>query len=273
MRIPLQTLLILILSAFLQTRLQAQTLTPTETAGTDAESAAITQEKEKIELEQLQLQDAELKLKLMQAQAQLTPTSPTPTPQPAAVNGNQVKQALEDFKLAETKKAEALAKDNKDKTDVLILDLVNAEVWYKGVRYGIYEFYNLAADQDWKISKTLDERDPSGHARNLYSYQNVSLLRYENRDRGVFSMKAPLNTGDMDFLTPEGLSFKSASGDVRDNNQNAYFKYDSQGEDKGQRILKYVSPESFLDFNIQAEFWFDRHDKLTRIRFGTLGEH
>ena len=273
MRVTLQTLFIFTLLILVQSGLRAQTVTSTTTSGTDAESTAIAQEKEKIELEQLQLQDAQLKLKLMQAQAQLTPTSPTPTALPVALTGDKAKQALEDFKLAESKKAEALAKENKDKADVLTLDLVNSEVWYKGVRYGMYEFYNLTEDQGWKITKTVDERDPSGHARNLFAYQNVSLLRYENKDQGIFSMKAPLNTGDLDFLTPEGLSFKSSNGDVRDNTQNVFLKYDSQSEEKNQKILKYLSPENFLGFNVQMEFWFDRHDKMTQIRYGVLGEH
>lgn len=273
MRVTLKTFFISTLLTLLQTGLQAQTVTPTTTTGIDTESAAIAQEKEKIELEQLQLQDAQLKLKLTQAQAQLTPTSPTPTALPVALTGDQAKQALEDFKLAESKKAEALAKANKDKTDVLILNLVNGEVWVKGVRYGMYEFYNLAEDQGWKVTKTVDERDPSGHARNLFTYQNVSLLRYENKDQGIFAMKAPLNTGDMDFLTPEGVSFKSSNGDVRDNSQNAFLKYDSQGEEKKQKVLKYLSPENFLGFNVQMEFWFDRHGQMTRIRYGVLGEH
>jgi hypothetical protein len=247
---------------------QAQSETPI--AESDTGNTAIQQEKEKIELEKLQLEEAELKLKLMKAQAQLSPV-PTPTPQPNN-NSEQLKQALDAFKLAESNKAEALAKDNKDKTDLLVLDLVNSEVWYKGIRYGMYEFNNLVIDQGWKLAQKVDERDPQGHARNLFTYQNVSLLKYENRDRGIFFMKAPLNTGDMDFLTPEGVSFASSNGDVRTNSENAYFTYDSQGEEKNQKVLKYRHGGG-LGFNDQVQFWFDRQGKMTQIRYGVLGEH
>jgi hypothetical protein len=270
MRISFITLMILTFFALSQMSLQAQTATPT--MGADAENAAIQQEKEKIELEKLQLEDAQLKLKLIQAQQQLSPM-PTPTPQPVVNNSDQAKKALEDLKIAESKKAEALAKEAKEKTDVFILDLVNNEIWYKGVRYGMFEFQNLAADQNWKVAKTVDERDPSGHARYLYAYQNAALLKYENKDQGIFSMKMAAETGDMDFLTPEGLSFRSSTGDVRDNSPSAYFKYDSQRPEKDQKVLKYVSAENFLGFDVQVEFWFNRHDKMTQIRCGLLGQH
>ena len=248
--------------------LMAKAQTPTE--GTNTDSFAIQQEKDKIELEKLQLEDAELKLKLMKAQAELSPV-PTPTAQPSH-NSDQDKQVLEDLKLAESKKAEELAKTNEDKADLFILDLVNSEVWYKGVRYSAYEFNNLAADQGWTVAKKVDVRDPQGHARFLYNYQNISMVKYENRDRGVFFMKAPSKPGDMDFITPEGLSFASSNGDVRTNTENGYFVYDSQDEEKNQKVLKYRQGGSLLNFNEQLEFWFDRQGKMTQVRYGVLSE-
>jgi hypothetical protein len=257
-----------LLLALSQGSLQAQTSTPV----TDS-TTAIQQEKDKIELEKLQLEDAQLKLKLMQAQAQLSPV-PTATAQPVKLTGDQEKLALEELKETESKKAEVLAKEAKEKTDVFILDFINAEIWYKGNRFSIYDFNNMVLDQNWKLTKKLDERDAGGHARNLFTYQNANLLKYEHRDRGIFFMTMAAQSGDFDFLTTDGVSFRSSSSDVRTlvNNSNRYFVYDSQGWDKDQKILKYRHGEG-LGFNDQVEFWFDKHGTMTKVRFGTLGEH
>ncbi len=256
---------------FIFSCLQTQAQTPTSTASESVDSSAIQKIKEKIELEKLQLEEAELKVKLLKAQEQLTPQS-TPTAVKIS-NGNSEdsKWNLEKLKLAESKKAQVLAQTNKDKADLLVLDLVNEEMWYKGIRYSAFELHVLARDQGWKISKKVGGRTPSGDARWFYEYQNISLLKYERNTRGILVIKSSEKPGDFQFLTANSISPLSNSGDVRNATESDYFKYEGLDERENKRILKY-GRDGGIGFNDEIEFMFDREDKLTAIHYGVLGE-
>ncbi|HET9869278.1 MAG TPA: hypothetical protein VFR02_02095, partial [bacterium] len=122
------------------------------------------------------------------------------------------------------------------------------------------------------VKKGLDERLPNGVPRWRYRVANLTLWKYESRDKGILEAAAPQDAGDFRVLTPEGVSFGSDSGEVRDACENAYFKYDGVGENGKYRILKYTHGEG-LAFADKLEFWMDRDGKMQKIRFGTLDEH
>jgi hypothetical protein len=251
------------------TQVWAQTATPTASS---ADSATIQKMKEKIELEKLQLEEAELKVKLLKAQEQL---SPQPTPIQAKVTNSSsedLKGTIQKLKSDESKKAHDLALADKDKADLFVLDFLNEEIWYKGVRYSVFELQNIAHDQNWKVSKTVSGRTPWGEPRYLYQYLNISVLKYDRDDRGILVLKAPEKPGDFQFLTPESISFVSISGDVRTATDNDYYKYEGQDQKDNKKFIKY-GHDGGIGFNDEIEFYFDQQDKLNMIRYGILGQH
>ena len=74
-------------------------------------------------------------------------------------------------------------------------------------------------------------------------------------------------------MTPEGITFDSSVGDVRNAFQNAYFSYEGEDHENKLKILKYVHSQDVLTFSDRLEFAFDKEGKLVNIRYGVLDEH
>jgi hypothetical protein len=234
-------------------------------------SSGLELEKNQLEIEKLQLENEKLKLEMdkMKFQATLTPG-------PGSSNENHDNDAKKDEKIAaylddESQKTKDLATQNKDKDDLLIVDFANAESWYKGVPYTLHNLHTLAMDQKWSMSKRVEERNSAGIARNMYQIKNLSLLRYEDKDRGIVKIDSPQKEGDLKILTPEGISFDSSVGDVRSVFQNLYFKYEGQDNRDGLKIIRYEHGRG-LGFSDKLEVWIDKEGKIKTIRFGVLDE-
>jgi regulator of replication initiation timing len=262
-------------------RLWAQT--PTEEA-TPSGSISTNIEQQKLEIEKLKFENEKLKLEMEKVQLQATQTAvsteknktsnpaATTTNTPQATPSNKTSDdVLKVFQTEESNKAEELAKANKDKENLLVLDLVNGEVWNKGVRYNIHELNMLAEDRGWKMSHTLKGRDAAGHGRIFYKFSNISLLKYDGRDRGVFKVTAPAGPEDFEILTPEGISLSSSSGDVRNAFQNMYFTYDREDHQGRLRVLRYNHSRG-LAFSDKLEVAFDQQGQMAELRFGVLDE-
>ncbi len=243
----------------------ASTSVSTTDSGTD--SSKFITEKQKLELEKMKLENEKLQLELNQIKSQAI-QAPTPVP---TKKEKADKAEIEAFQLDESKKAEALAKDNKDKEDLLILDLVNSEVWFKGTRYSLHEVNNLVTDQGWKMSKKIEAYSSWGRPRRLYVYQNLTLLKYDGNEKGIVTLSQPQKAGDLRFLTTNNISFDSKSSEVRDSFPNLFYKFDGQGEKDKQKVLKYNHSRG-LSFDDRIEVLFDQQDKMTEIRCGVLGE-
>jgi hypothetical protein len=226
-------------------------------------------EQEKLDIEKLKLDNERLKLEIEKMKLQGKPVASSPND--AKTKGDS-KEALLAYQADFSKKTEDLAKEKKDEENILVLDLVNSEVWNKGVRYSIHDFYNLAEDRGWKMTKKLDERGSSGNGRYLYQNRNVSFLKYENHDRGIIALQAPGSPDGLEFVTPDGISFQSSSGDVRNAYENIFFHYEAQDEVGNFKVLKYKHGRG-LSFDDKLEFYFDREGKLVKLRYGVLDEH
>lgn len=246
----------------------AQTLTPTLT---------VEQEKQNLRMEKLELENRELKLKVEELEFQATKTArplevPTATPGLEKSGEGQKDKEGQTFKADFSKQAEKLARLRKDEKNLLVVDFVNAEIWNQGVRYNLHELDGMADECHWKMTVQVDEIAPNGDRRQLYRACNISLLRYEGRLRGILTFIAPLNESDFQVITPDGLSFDSVIGDVRDAAPNEYFVFDGERKEDGGKTLKYLHPVS-LDFSDRLEFNFDKSGKLVKIRYGVLDEH
>ncbi len=261
-----KTLMMLMLGVGWTPVLWAQTPTAEPTP---SGPASLQLEEQRLEIEKLKLENEKLQLELEKAQFQATQTA-VPQGKNQTSQGN-TKGDVKVYQSDASQKAEELAKANKDKENLLVLDLVNGEVWNKGVRYNLHELYTLAEDRGWKMGKKLDEMDTSNHERYLYQYRNISLLKYENRDRGIFKMTAPASPDDLDFLTPEGISFASPDGDVRDAFENVYFSYDREGHEGRRMALRYDHSRG-LAFDDKIEVVFDKDGKMAELRYGVLDE-
>jgi hypothetical protein len=226
------------------------------------------QEKEKLELERIELENEKLKLEMEKMKLEATPK-----PVPAGENNGEEKaKEINDLQALMTRKAEALAKENKDKPSIIVVDFFNNEIWHKGVRYGLSELYDLAEDNHYKIDKSVEQIDPNGDPRRLYRLGNLSLLRYQSKKRGIVEVKATVKADDFQLLTPEGISLSSGIGDVRNAYQNVYFVYDGESHENHHVILEYIHRLE-LDFSDRLNFEFDKDGKMVEIRFGVLDEH
>lgn len=221
--------------------------------------------KKKLELDRLELENEKLRFEMEKLKAQATKT----------IGGEQKtdsKKEIEAFQKTLSEKAAALAKENQEKPNLLILDLVNDEIWNKGVRYNAHSIFAMAEDRKLDMKKYLDKRDMNGDERNRYVINNLSLIRYSLRAKGIIKIAAPAKDGDFTILTSEGVTSDSPIGDVRNAYQSVYFKYNGEGERKKMRILKYQHSRG-LDFSDKLEFAFDRDGKMMEIRFGVLDEN
>lgn len=223
------------------------------------------QEKEKLELERIELENEKLQFEMDKLKAQATKTTVDDR------KNSKEETALFQQKLSD--KAEALAKDNKDKANLLILDLVNNEVWNKGIRYNLFNIQSMAEEQKIPVKKYLDKRDLNGDERNRYVIRNISLLRYNGRTRGILTVKAPALDEDFRVLTLDNISFDSTIGEVRDAYHNEYFVYDGEGHADKLKWLRYTYSRGLLDFSDKLEFGFDKDGKFLEIRYGVLDEN
>lgn len=228
-------------------------------------------EKKQLEIERLQLENEKLKLDMEKMKFQGTQT-PWAEKKEESQNNDKKKEQMEAFQADATKKAQDAAQKNKDTADLLVVDFANGEGWYKGVRYGLNEIFTLAEDQKWPISKKVESRKISGTARNLYAVKNLTLLRYEDMSRGIVKLDSPQKEGDLRILTPDGISFDSGVGDVRNAFQNVYFSYEGQDKRDGLRVLRY-NHDNGLGFADKLEVLIDKEGKIKSIRYGVLDEH
>jgi len=253
----------------IQTTTPAAGIPPSPTVTPIISESSLEEEKKKLEIERMQLENEKLQLEMEKLKAQATQTVQKKEPK---ITKEEVEAKTQDLQLQLAKKSEALAKDNKDKTNLLILDFTNEEVWYKGIRYTMTEWNVLADNQDWKIRGIVDKRDGAGYERVRYKFRNVSSLKYETRIRGIFEVDAAKTDDDFKFLTPEGLSFDSSEGDVRNAYQGFYFKVDGVHTEKGVKIVRFKHGHD-LDFDDKLEIGFDKTGKLVQIRYGVLDEN
>ncbi|HEY5039509.1 MAG TPA: hypothetical protein VIJ93_10600 [bacterium] len=234
---------------------------------TEIPSFSLDDEKKRLEVERIQLENDRLKLEMEKLKYEATKTVQN------SKTDEDRKKEKETFVAEVSKKAEALAKDNKEKDNVLVFDFVNSEVWYKAVRYSVHHWYELAEDQKWNMKRRLDRVNADGDERHRYTFRNVSLLRYYARPRGILTIEAPVTADDFHILTPEGISFDSTTGDIRNVYQSVYFKYNGEGHRDDLKLLRYKHNEDWLAFSDEMEFGFGKDGKIAEIRYGVLGEH
>jgi hypothetical protein len=96
-------------------------------------------------------------------------------------------------------------------------------------------------------------------------------LRYEDRDRGIIEFYPPQKEGDLKILTPDGVTFDSSVGDVRNAFQSIYFAYDGQEDRDGLKVIRYVHGRG-LSFSDKLEILLDKEGKIKVIRYGVLDE-
>lgn len=175
-------------------------------------------------------------------------------------------------RLESAQKSEELAKTESGKENLLVLDWVNGEIWNKGARYRISELYNLAIARDWPVEKTLEKRAPDGHARWRWIIRNMSLLRYQNRDRGIFEIRQPAQPNDFEILLTGGFSFQSSANEAKNVLDCPYYLYDGEDDGENGSTIKFKHDRG-LDFDDKLEVFFDSSGKITRLRYGVLDEH
>src|SRR5258708_3557225 len=84
-------------------------------------------QKKSLELERLQLENDKLKLEMekLKFQASQTPSAPAKT------SDAEKKRTIDALQTSILQKTEGIAKENKDKDDLMVLDLLNSEIWHK----------------------------------------------------------------------------------------------------------------------------------------------
>jgi hypothetical protein len=268
MKRSITTALVLLVMAFFCGLAQAKKHADS-TAPEPTPTLTFEEQKQALELEKLQLENEKLKFEMEKMKAQSTQTA---QPVENRTSKEDKEMAVEQFMTEKAKKSEEMAKENKDKETIVVLDFVNAEIWYKGVRYSLHELNYLAEDNHLDMSKLVDQIAPSGDPRNLYRVRNLSLLRYSMKNRGIMGFAVPVKDDDFQFLTPEGITFSSGIGDVRNVYQSLYYTFDGESHEKKLRVLKYIHNVAW-DFADRLQFYFDKDDKLVKVRFGVLDEH
>jgi hypothetical protein len=250
-----------ILTLWAVSGLQAQSLPhPTSTS-------TVTQLLEKIQV--LKLENENLKLKLKMAQWKLSQRSSN------LKNSIQTKPSLRkshQFQARFSDQTARLAQKDEHQRHTLVIDFVNGEMWYGGVRYGINELTWLAKNQKWSITKQLIRRNPWGIGKYLYQMKNVRLIKYSDEKQGVFKIQAPQRPGDFKFITIGHLSFASTMDEVRTRMESPYFVYDREFQN-GQRVVLKYKHALFWKFSQQLEFVFNRRGRLVEVQYGRLGQH
>jgi hypothetical protein len=243
---------------------QAQGLAPMPTFS-DPE---LEKERQKLLLERMKLENEKLKFEVEKAK---TPTSSSPVTVMLEGREEGKEERIKAFQSAISSKAGTLAESVKEQKDVLVFDFVNAELWHHGVRYQLHIFEALGRDLERPIKPKLAGRLADGYPRNRYVMGNVSLLRYQGRDRGVFEWVPPKTSDDFKFLTPEGVDGESSSGTIRNVYQSEYFSFEWQREEGEKTRVRYKHSRG-LNFDDKLEFLMDRGGKILKVRYGVLDE-
>lgn len=225
-------------------------------------------EKRKLELERLQLENDRLKLEVEKLKFEATKVIFGKT----EPKKEDVKKVMENQRVTMTRKAETLAKENKNKVNVLVLDFMNSEIWHHGVRYSIHELSDLMEEGHWKMDRHVAERSSGGNPRYLYRLKNISLLKYDGQKKGILTLLPNKKEDDFQMITPEGTTLDSLVGEIRNAYQNGYFSYEGEKEEGKLKILKYIHKVEW-NFSDRLEYAFDHEGKLANIRYGVLDEH
>lgn len=247
----------IIVLAFLVSGAGAQEPTPLPNA--DLERMSLENERMKLENERMQLEIEKMRIQNTQEKPESSK--------------KDRKENAEDFLKAMAKKSAEMAKEHAEDATRMVLDFNNGEVWYKGIRHSIHDLPELYDHEGWEYKKRVAKRNANGVGRMLYAHRNISLLRYEGRDRGVFVWERPQEGEGLLFITPEGVEPGSAYGNYRNLFENDVYHYDKQKKKKKMRILKFKNPKGFFRFDDKLNFWFDGDDKLARIEWGVLDEN
>ncbi|HVZ79659.1 MAG TPA: hypothetical protein VHE12_02530 [bacterium] len=230
-------------------------------------------EKEKLDIERLKLENEKLKMELEKAKLQAsTPSATVPTSTPSGEKPKDpTEKEVKGYQQDVSNKARDLSLAHKAEEDLLVIDFVNAEFWYMGVRYSLHDFYDIE-EAKVKVAKHLDQRLANGTPRYRYTVHNAALLRYESRDRGIFEMIPPEKPGDFRIMTPEGITLDSEVGDLRNAYQGLYFKYEGVGETDGFKTIRYQHSQDLLAFGDKLEFLVTKQGKIHKVRYGALDE-
>jgi hypothetical protein len=243
---------------------QAQDPTPAPTFS----DPGLEKERQKLLLERMRLENEKLKFEVEKAKAP-TPSSPVTVIREGGEEGKE--ERIKAFQSAISSKAGALAAEAKEQKDMLVFDFVNAEIWHHGVRYQLHALEALARDLERAIKPKLAGRLSDGYPRNLYVMGNVSLLRYQGRDRGIFEWVPPKKADDFKFMTPEGVDGETSSGTIRNVYQSEYFSFEWQRDEGEKTRIRYKHSRG-LNFDDKLEFLTDRGGKILKIRYGVLDE-
>jgi hypothetical protein len=224
-------------------------------------------ERLKLEIEKQKLENERLQLEVEKMKVQATAVPPAPV-------GKEEKASRKERIVTErAKQSEELARKNAVDETRMVLDFTNGEVWYKGVRHSLNDLPELFDREGWKEKRALVRRNGNGVGKYRLAHLNIASLKYEGRERGVFTWEAPAGTGGLAFDAPEGFSSESPYADIRNKVENEYFTYDRQSKKKKFRILRYKSRKGRMTWDDKLNFWFDADDRLVKVEWGVLDEH
>jgi len=225
-------------------------------------------ERQKLLLERMRLENEKLRFEVEKAKGQ-TVSPPVTVIQAGGEEGKE--ERVKAFQVSVSSKAEALAKEGGEEKGRIVLDFVNAEVWHHGVRYQLHALEALGRDLGRPIKPRVAGRLPDGYPRNLYVMGNISLLRYQGKDRGIFEWVPPKKEDDFKFTTPEGVHDEVSSGTIRNVYQSEYFAFEWQREERDKTRIRYKHSRG-LNFDDKLEFLMDRDGKILKVRYGVLDE-
>jgi hypothetical protein len=231
-------------------------------------------EKLKLEIERLKLENERLQLQIQTLKINGS-DAPTPADKDAGTKEG-AKEDKKDGKSSEKtigerqKKSEELAKQFAGNEKMVVLDFTNGEIWYKGIRYSIYQFTHLAADVNWQVKSAFVKYDLNGDSCYRYRHNNLYLDRYQGIPKGVFYYESPAKTADLNFITPEGIDQDSTRGAIRNRFETPYFTFDYERKEKESQVLRYKHGNGFLAFDDVLEFWINKQGKIELIKWGWL---
>ena len=224
-------------------------------------------ERLKLEIEKQKLENEKLQLEVEKMKVQATAVPPAPL-------GKEEKASRKEMRIAERViQSEELAKRNADDETRMVFDFTNGEVWYKGVRHSMNDMPELMDREKWTEKRTLVRRNGNGVGKYRLAHLNISAIKYEGKERGVFVWEAPGEAGGFQFDAPEGFSSESPYSEIRNKVENEYFTYDKQSKKKKIRILRYKNKKGRMTWDDKLNFWFDADDRLVKVEWGVLDEH
>ncbi len=249
--------------------------TPTEVMHRKTTQHDLDMEMMNLELQKCQLDNEKLQLEIDRLRLQKgfgpeaasTPVSQPPKRDEDNKNGSTIN-------LEASTRAEELSKENSANPKIIIFDTQNAELWIEGTRYPVYELFHVMKDKDWPYKRDLVTTKSDGTRRFKYSYQNISLEKYENEKFGVFTIEKPKDDQDFQVLTIEGVGLDVSENEVRNRFQNEYFRYDNEERNDKIYYLRYKHTHGFLGWDDKLVFGFDvKTHNLVEIKYGVLDEN